>query len=137
MAGREMRDRIARLAQSSLMHVFGAFIIMGGWGFFANSDHAMPAPIIAGLVQGGLSAVITLLLKRTVEFLGRNLPAFSALVLPPLVASMLSFFLLFSIHQLIDTPQVLLTIALPFTMATFYAVIYNHSLWLMRRNANE
>ena len=44
-----------------------AFIAMGSWATFANLAHPMPRPLIAGVVQGTLSALITLFLKRMIE----------------------------------------------------------------------
>ena len=58
---------IARLAKSSPVHMLGAFVLMGTWAAFANRHYALPAPIIAGLVQGMLSALITLVLKSVIE----------------------------------------------------------------------
>lgn len=64
-----MSTPFARVARSSAVHVAFAFIGMGSWAVFANHAHAMPAPLLAGLVQGGLSGAITLFLKRLVEAL--------------------------------------------------------------------
>ena len=60
-----------RPAENSLVHMGIAFLAMGGWAAFANRAHPMPEPLVAGLVQGALSAAITLVLKRMVEALGR------------------------------------------------------------------
>ena len=132
-----MRKLIVRLSQSSAMHVAGAFIAMGGWAFFANSAHEMPKPLFAALLQGGLSACITLFLKTIIEALAARLSHVTALIVPPLIASSLSFILLTTLHTHAGTPEVWLTIALPFSVATLYAVIYNFSLWKTKGAAHE
>jgi hypothetical protein len=110
-----------------------AFIGMGGWAAFANHGHAMPAPLLAGLVQGGLSASITLFLKRLVEALAARFSGIAALLAPPAIACVVSASLLTLIHTLAGTPEVLATIIVPLTVATSYAAVYNYSLWRLAR----
>lgn len=44
-------------AGGSARHMALAFVAMGGWAALANRAHPMPDPLIAGLVQGALSAM--------------------------------------------------------------------------------
>lgn len=106
-----------------------AFLAMGGWAVFANRTHAMPAPLLAGAVQGVLSACITLFLKRIIDCAAARLSGLAALILPPLIAFIISVSLLTAIHTLAGTPEVLATLAVPLTVATTYAAIYNYALW--------
>jgi len=124
-----MSTPLARVAQSSGVHVAFAFIAMGGWAVFANRAHAMPAPLLAGLVQGGLSAAITLFLKRLIEALAARFSGIAALLAPPAIACAVSASLLTLIHMLAGTPEILATILVPLTVATSYAALYNYSLW--------
>ena len=124
-----MKALIAGLSRNSFVHVGVAFLAMGGWAFFANSAHPMPAPMLAGVVQGGLSATITLLLKRIVEALAARFRGNAALLAPPAIACTISASLLTLIHWLAGTPELLATIAVPLTVATSYAAIYNYALW--------
>ena len=55
------------LWQSKAVHGAVGFLLMGGWAVFANRAYEMPAPLIAGAVQGLLTATITLFLKKVVE----------------------------------------------------------------------
>ena len=128
-----MAPALARLARSGAVHMGFAFLAMGGWAVFANREHAMPAPIIAGVVQGALSACITLFLKRVVEAIATRLTGLSALVVPPLAAFAISVTLLVTLHTLAGTPEVLATIAVPLTVATTYAALYNYALWKDRK----
>ncbi|WP_274709218.1 hypothetical protein [Nitratireductor luteus] len=109
-----------------------AFLAMGGWAVFANRTHPMPSPVLAGLVQGLLSALITLFLKRNVERLVARFAGISGLALPPLFACLTSLVLLTSIHTLAGTPEIPATIALPLTVATSYAALYTYTLWRVR-----
>ena len=128
-----MSTLFARMARSGAVHIAFAFIAMGGWAVFANRAHAMPAPLLAGLVQGGLSASITLFLKRLIEALAARFSGIAALLAPPAIACAVSASLLTLIHTLAGTPEVLATIIVPLTVATSYAALYNYSLWKLGR----
>ena len=117
------------LADRNWAHMAGGFLLMGSWAGFANRHHPMPAPLVAGLVQGCLTAVITLGLKRLVELLATRLTGPAALVLPPVAACAVSLALLSSVHTLAGTPEVLRTLAVPTTVATLYAALYTFRIW--------
>ncbi|PTM40007.1 hypothetical protein [Bosea sp. 124] len=128
-----MSLRLERLMASSVVHVAFAFLAMGSWAAFANRTHPMPAPLQAGLIQGALSATITLLLKRGIEALARRFSGLTALLVPPLIAGLVSAGLLTAIHTIGGTPEIFRTIAVPWTVATSYAALYNLSLWRSRK----
>ncbi len=117
------------LAESSVAHGAAGAALMGGWAFYANSGHAMPAPLWAALVQGALTAGITVVLKRVQEALVPRLPGALGLVGPPVVCAAISFCLLYTIHSLAGTPEVLVTLAVPVSVATLYACAYTWRLW--------
>lgn len=116
-------------ARQSAVHMAGAFLAMGGWAVFANRAHPMPEPLIAGALQGTISAIITLLLKGMIEAVSARLSGLPALVLPPLLAAGVSLALLLTLHGLAGTPEIALTIAVPLTVSTTYAFIYSLALW--------
>jgi len=128
-----MSLQLRRLMASSVVHVAFAFLAMGSWAAFANRTHPMPAPLQAGMIQGALSAAITLLLKRGIEALARRFSGQTALLTPPLIAGFVSAGLLTTIHTIGGTPEILRTIAVPLTVATTYAALYNLSLWRSRK----
>ena len=120
---------IAGLARSSLVHIGVAFLAMGGWAVFANRAHPMPQPLVAGVVQGALSGAITFVLKRMLEFLAVRFSGLAALVLPPVIAVLLSLGILTAIHALAATPEILATIALPLSVTALYSLVYTAALW--------
>lgn len=128
-----MNGPFARLMRSSIVHLAFAFLAMGGWAAFANRAHPMPAPLLAGLIQGALSASITLVLKRGIEGLAGRFSGLAALLAPPAIAGLVSASLLTVIHTLGGTPEIGRTIAVPLTVATSYAALYNLSLWRSRK----
>lgn len=128
-----MSPPLARLMRSSIVHLAFAFLVMGGWAAFANRAHPMPAPLIAGLIQGALSASITLVLKRSIEALAGRFSGLAALLVPPAIAGLVSASLLTAIHAVGGTPEIGRTIAVPLTVATSYAALYNLSLWRSRK----
>ena len=120
---------IRHLAQLTVVHVGVAFLAMGSWAVFANSDHPMPKPLLAGVVQGSLSGLITYGLKRVLDALRRQLKRGLGWWIPPLVACSVSLLVLVLMHRLAGTPEILRTISVPFTVATLYAVTYNLIMW--------
>lgn len=112
------------LADRNLGHMAGGFVLMGTWAVFANRAHPWPAPLFAGLVQGTLTALITLGLKRLVEALAVRLRGLPGYLLPPLSAAVVSVGLLFGLHTAAGTPEVWATLAVPSTVATLYAALY-------------
>ena len=123
-----MTARVRALAGSSIVHVLFAFFAMGGWAVFANRMHPMPMPLVAGIVQGILSACLTLFLKSVVEALSKRFSGFMALWAPPLIACLGSTGILVAIHALSGTPEILKTIAVPLLVSTSYTAIYNYSI---------
>lgn len=124
---------LARLMRSSIVHVAFAFLAMGSWAAFANRAHPMPAPLQAGLLQGAISATITLVLKRSIEYLASRFSGLAALLAPPAIAGLVSASVLTVIHTIGGTPEIGRTIAVPLTVATSYAALYNLSLWRSRK----
>jgi hypothetical protein len=128
-----MSGPLAGLMRSSIVHVGFAFLAMGSWAAFANRAHPMPAPLYAGLLQGAISATITLVLKRVIEYLASRFSGLAALLAPPVIAGLVSASLLTLLHRLSGTPEIAKTIAVPLTVATSYAALYNYSLWRIRK----
>lgn len=122
-------DLIRRIAASWITHVTFAFCAMGGWALYANSGHPMPKPVIAGLVQGTMSACLTLFLKTTIDRLSGLLPAWSLPWAPPAIAAIASASILVTIHTIARTPEIAATIAVPLAVATSYAFIYSFVRW--------
>lgn len=125
---------------STLLHVGFAFVLMGAWAAFANRNHPLPDMLIAGLVQGAASALLTLMLKKTLERMSAMLfrarssdegqgRAMAALFVPPIVTAATILALLVTAHTLAGTPEIALTIAVPFAVSTSYAILYNLRLW--------
>ena len=110
--------------RSSALHTGAGFLAMGAWAAFANRTHPMPTPLIAGAVQGTISAVLTFVLKRIVEAVSARNEGVAAVVLPTLAAWAVSFSGLVLIHIAAGTPELWATIALPNAVATCYAGLY-------------
>ena len=125
------------IMNSTFVHVGFAFLAMGSWAVFANRAHPMPEPLIAGLVQGTLSGTITLVMKKALEALSRKLFAKQmikgALFLPPLIVCSISLMVLVGAHLAAGTPELVATIALPFSVAFSYACLYAYNLWRTER----
>ena len=123
-----MRATLRRWAGSGTVHVLFAFLAMGGWAGFANRDHAMPQPLYSGLLQGVLSACLTLFLKSVIDALSERFTGITRFWAPPLIACLGSASLLTALHALIGTPEIASTVAVPLLVSTCYASIYNYSI---------
>ncbi len=118
-----------QMASNTLVHVAFGFLAMGAWAVFANRAHPLPQALLAGLVQGTISGLLTLVLKKFLEWFNARLKGVPALVLPPLVTASAIATILTTAHTLAGTPEILATIAVPFTVSTTYAILYNLRLW--------
>ncbi|MGZ8407022.1 MAG: hypothetical protein ACXWVJ_03240, partial [Caulobacteraceae bacterium] len=107
----------------------------GGWALFANRDHAAVQAWTAALAQGVMSGAITLVLKRFLEWASVRLSGPAAALVPPLASATAIFLLLTGVHRLMGTPEILATIAVPFTVSTLYAFVYCATLVRGRRAA--
>lgn len=112
------------LARSTFVHIAFAFVAMGGWTLWANSDHGLAAAWRPALVQGVISGVITLVMKRAIEAMVARLAGPAAFVVPPLVTASVILAVLVTVHRLIGTPEVARTIAVPWSVSTLYAIVY-------------
>ena len=100
---------------------------MGGWTLFANRAHG-GAAFVPALVQGTISGLITLGLKRVLEAFSARLSGPLAYILPPLATAGTILVLLIGVHTLIHTPEILATIAVPWSVSTAYAILYTAAL---------
>jgi len=132
-----IKDTLRKWGNSTFTHMLSSFILMGGWAFFANRSHAMPAPLYAGLLQGLLSAVITLGLKKSFEAVfglwhargkGRMGVFFT-----PLMVCTVSASTLLACHALAGTPELIATIIVPSSVALIYGYIYTYTMWRQAR----
>lgn len=128
-----------RLLKSSLVHVAFGFLLMGGWAFFANRAHGLAGAWLPALVQGTVSGALTGGLKKTLEWLDRRMGGlwadWMAFVFPPMLTANVILQLLGLVHKLIGTPELVATIAFPWSVSTLYAIVYNAGLVRVRRSA--
>ena len=131
-----IKETLLTWSRSTFAHVAFSFVMMGGWAVFANAAHPMPKPLIAGFLQGALSGLITLGMKKALEALfafwcQRGRPN-TGLVATPLMVCSVSATSLLICHALAGTPELIATIIVPSSVAVFYAYVYTFSLWKFR-----
>lgn len=116
------------ILRSKALHAAAGFILMGSWAAYANSAHPMPAPIVAGILQGTLTAGITLLLKRVVELVCTYVSGSARLLLSPLATGLVSIAILTSVHTIAGTAEIAATVSVPVMVSISYAAIYAKAL---------
>lgn len=114
--------------RSTPLHVAFGFLAMGAWAAFANRAHGPATLIGAFLVQGALSGTLTLLLKRGLEWGQARLAGLAGRLIPPVVSCLSIAAVLTGAHALAGTPEILTTIALPWSVSTLYGFVYAWSL---------
>jgi len=107
---------------------------MGGWAIYVNGSYPAPKPLVAGFVQGSISAGLTLFLKRTVDGMRPKFPYGIGHVAPALIASLTSACLLVALHYLASTPEIIRTIAVPLLVSASYIFTYN---FMRQREAKD
>jgi hypothetical protein len=126
------RGPLAQLARSTPAHVAFAFLAMGGWAAFANHAHGPTAMLFAYVLQGAISALLTLFLKRWLEWSWSGpfarLTTWPRKLLPPTISCLAIAALLWTAHRIAGTPAILTTIALPWSVSTAYAFVYTATL---------
>lgn len=120
-------------ATSTVVHVAFGFFAMGAWAVFANREHPLSLALLAGVVQGAISGLLTLGLKKFLEWFNARLNGLAALLAPPLTTAVSILVILVGVHTFAGTPEIAATIAVPFTVSSTYACVYNFGLW-RRRN---
>ena len=115
---------LAKLARASATHVAFAFVAMGGWALYANRAHG-GAAFVPALAQGALSGGITFVLKRVLEACAARLSGILAYVLPPFATASVILAILAGVHLAIGTPELVATIAVPWSVSTLYAIVYS------------
>jgi hypothetical protein len=114
--------------RSSAVHIAFGFLLMGGWALFANRAHGLDEAWLPALAQGTVSGALTGVIKKVLEWMDGRLGGPPAWVVPPLVTASSILATLFAIHTLIGTPELVATIAFPWSVSTLYAIIYNAGL---------
>ncbi len=130
---------LRQAARSTAAHMGFAFLAMGGWAAFANREHGPLAMAFAFVVQGLMSALLTWALKRWLEqgyrSLFARLPHPVRRLLPPTVSTLIIGCALWLAHRLAGTPEILATIAVPWSVSTLYAFVYTATLRLPETSA--
>jgi len=115
---------LSELAGRSSIHVGSAVVVMGSWAAFANRAHGVRPAVVAGLVQGGASALVTFTLKSSLEAMSARLKGALALVVPPTISCTVVLILLVVVHRLAGTHELWSTISIPYGASSAYAWIY-------------
>ena len=108
------------LLRSTLAGLAG-FFVYGGWAAFANAEHGSDIAMRSGLVQGSYSLALTFAMTYVTEYIfGRT----RALVATTFLVSAILFLSAYSIHWLVGTPEILMTILPGYVVGTIYTVVY-------------
>ena len=119
--------------QHPALHMLVGFIVMGSWAAFTNWTYAMPAPLIAGLVQGTMSAAFTLGLRWLTEVVAARMHRKRTMSLVPVVICAVTVAILTVIHTLAGTPEILRILLVAVAITTFYSGMQTYGIWKNRK----
>lgn len=114
-------DVIKGLAGQTWVHIAVGAVLMGGWAFFANRQHALGDAVQAALLQGALSGFLTGCLKMIADRLRAVLPRWWQAAG---LSLMFSVTLLLTAHWATGTPELLATVAVPLLVSGSYIFGY-------------
>lgn len=114
----------AQAVRRTWPHLALAFVAMGVWAMLANRHHPWPQIVQAGLVQGMLSACLTLLMKRVVEAVVASMKRRGAPLVALAACGLISICVLSVLHTIAGTPEIIATITVPVVVSSAYAASY-------------
>ncbi len=115
-----MRLPNSPLLRSTLAGLAG-FVVYGGWAYYANSAHGEMIAMRSGLVQGSYSLALTFLMTLVTEYLFARL---RALWSTTVTVSVILFVSAYTIHMVVGTPEILMTILPGYVIGTVYTAAY-------------
>lgn len=117
-----------------LLAAAGGFLIYGGWAFFINYDHGLPAAIKAGFTQGSYSFTLTLTMAFFMEWLfGLSENPKWQFSLTFFTTCLLIYCTSWGVNALAGTPEIFLTILPGAAFSTLYTLSYTLALFKLRR----
>lgn len=106
-----------------------AFLIWGGWAYYANAEAAENQRLTSSLVQGTASLIITLFMVHAVTWLyGRIAIPYVQLVLPAVFTVSFTGSCLFAIHYIAGTPNILYTVTPALSVAFSFCLFTTYKL---------
>ena len=100
-----------------------AFILWGGWAFYVNSGSGISVRIIAGLVQGSASLIITLVMIKLVTAIFHRLPDNPLrIILAAFITVSITGSGLMLAHSVANTPRIIATISPALTVAFVFCL---------------
>ena len=109
----------------SLLAGLAGFVGYGAWAWYANLDHGADIAMRSGVVQGGYSLALTFLMTLVTEYLYSKLMNVAAgIIVTTVLVSAILFSSAYTIHMLVGTPEILMTIIPGFIIGTLYTYIY-------------
>lgn len=108
-----------------------AFLTWGGWAWYVNRNSETTSPLVSGLVHGAFSATITIVMMTSVTWLYRRLAAPGPkMMLPAVTTSVATGSFITTVHLLIGTANVGMTVIPGLLVAFCFNLITTRQLFL-------
>ncbi len=115
-----------------------AFLIWGGWAYYANGAAAENQRLASTFVQGIASLFITLFMVHAVTWLYRRIQVpYFRLVLPAVLTLSFTGSSLFTIHHFVGTPNIFYTITPALSVAFAFCLFTTYKLRKHGRERKE
>lgn len=125
----DAQEKTTTSSRYNLISAIFAFALWGSWAYYINQGATQSMSVVAGLTQGVASFTITLLIVRLVTLLFHRLqPGALRLFLAPVATTILTGSYLTTIHYLVGTPEIFLTILPALTIALAFSFLTSWKL---------
>jgi len=97
-------------------------LLWGGWAFFINDDGDSHSGIISGTAQGSCSFIITLFMTHSIAIqFNKFSSGIFRIFFPPVITVGITGTMLISVHIMVGTPSILVTVSPALTVALVFS----------------
>jgi len=101
-----------------------AFVVWGGWAFYVNDSSTLYHRLITAIAQGTFSLIVTLLVLGGVTIIYQNMgQSCLRYFVPAIVMVLITGVIIISIHIVIGTPEIAVTVSPGLIMTFFYSIL--------------
>lgn len=112
----------------------GAFIAYGGWAVYANYRHGLATSLVSALTQGIISFLVTAFMTLILEAIFYRFAAGALRIVVTAVGAQAAVALVtFTIHYVVGTPEIIVTMTPSFIVSSIYCVVYTTGMHIRDR----
>ena len=112
----------------------GAFIAYGGWAAYANHRYGLTTALVSALAQGTISFLVTAFMTLILEAIFYRFAAGALrFVVTAIGAQVVVALVTFTVHYVVGTPEIIVTMTPSFIVSSIYSVVYTTGMHIRDR----